>query len=60
MKTKRNKSRRSTDGRRNGSGVRTRKIRSTFMRICELLPGGIQRVSDHYAAALRAILEDVL
>jgi len=48
------------DGRRNGQGVRTRKIRSTFMRIVELLPGGLERCSDHYAVALRAILEDVL
>ena len=52
--------RRTDDRRRNGQGVRTRKIRLTFMRIVELLPSGLERVSDHYAAALRAILEDVL
>ncbi len=52
--------RRATDGRSNGQGVRTRKIRSTFMRIVELLPGDLERVDHDFATKLRSILEDVL
>jgi hypothetical protein len=49
-----------TDKRRNGQGARTRKIRSTWQRIVELLPGGMERVSESFAKGMHAILEDVL
>ncbi len=41
-------------------GARTRLERATFIRIVELLPGGLERCTEKFAIGLHAILNDVL
>lgn len=46
--------------RRTVKGWRTRRRQATFMRIVELLPGGLERCTEKFAKGLHEILEDVL
>ena len=48
------------DGRRNGQGARTRKIRSLWMRICNLTFGSIEFVPEKYSKQLHEILEEAI